>query len=254
MKKYIILLLVTAVGFSQNINEYKYAMVPAKFSFLKDENMYNLNILSKMYMEKYGFETYLDSDILPADFARSNCNKIFIDVVNSSSVFVTKLKVIIKNCSNTIIATSDIGTSNEKEYKVAYTQALRKAFDSFTVLKEHKYQPSEKSLGMIGEPAQTVVSKKKEDVLQEEINFKKETATGHMNVKQYNVVATKNGFNLITAVSDHKIFEIFKTSSNDVFIANRDNVMGVLIKKTDNWFFEYYDGNILKSELIKVDF
>ncbi len=232
MKKYIVLLLLfSAVCFAQNINEYKYATVPAKFSFLKEENQYNLNLLTKMYLQKYGFETYYNNETAPDDFVNSNCNKIFVDIVNNSNMFTTKLKVVIKDCKNNILISSEEGASREKEYKVAYNEALRMAFDNFSVLKVHKFQPLQKSLEMIGEPI-----------------------TNQMLIKKYNVVATKNGFNLITAESDNKFFQIFKTSSNDVFIGNRDNVSGVLIKKTDNWFFEYYQNDKLVSEKVEVKF
>ena len=154
MKKYIVLfLLFSTVVFAQNVNDYKYALMPSKFSFLKEENQYNLNLITKMYLQKYGFESYYDNETFSADFASINCNKIFIDVLNNSTMFSTKLKVVIKDCKNNILATSDEGTSREKEYRVAYNEALRMAFDNFGMLKTHKYQPSEKSIGTVGELA-----------------------------------------------------------------------------------------------------
>lgn len=237
MKKFLIVfLLFFSVAFAQNLNGYKYAMVPAKFTFFKEENMYNLNLLTKMYLQKYGFETYYNNETAPDEFVISNCNKIFIDVLENNNLFTTKLKVIVKDCKGNVLATSDEGTSREKENAVSYNLALRMALDNFGILKSHKYQPSEKSLGMIGEP------------------LRKEIVQSQMFSKQYNVIATENGYNLITVDADYKIFQIFKTTSNEIFIANRDSIFGVLIKKTDNWFFEYYDGSVLKSELIKVTF
>jgi hypothetical protein len=237
MKKFLVVfLLVSTFGVAQNLNSYKYAMVPTKFIFLKEENTYNLNMLTKMYLQKYGFETYYNNEAAPDEFVISNCNKIYIDVLENNNLFTTKLKVVVKDCKGTILATSEEGTSREKEYEVAYNLALRMAFDNFEILKTHKFQPTEKSLGMVGEP------------------LRKEIAQSQMFSKQYNVIATENGYNLITLESDYKIFQIFKTTSNEIFIANRDSIFGVLIKKTDNWFFEYYDGNELKSELIKVTF
>lgn len=255
MKKYIVLFLfASATGFCQNLNGYKYALVPSKFSFLKEENQYNLNLLTKMYLQKYDFETYYDNETYPTDFASSNCNKIFIQLVNNSNMFTTKLKVVIKDCKNNILATSEEGTSKDKEYNVAYNEALRMAFDNFGILKMHKFQASQKSLEMIGEPSQTSIETRKVDDLSKESNLKGKPTTNQMFVKKYNVVTTENGFNLITVDSDYKIFQIFKTTSNDVFIAKWDNVFGVLIKKTDGWFFEYYKENVLQSELIKVTF
>jgi hypothetical protein len=210
-------------------------------------------------MEKYGFETYLDSDIFPEDFASDNCNKVFVDVLNNSTMFITKVTVVLKDCKNNVLFTSEEGKSKEKEYKVAYNQALREAFNSFNKL-QHKYVKSEqtqKSLGMIGEPAQTnvaVTNQTKTSTVQDSKIRPKTEITSRMDFKEYSIVATENGFNLITPVSDYQIFQIFKTSSKDIFIAKRDLVSGVLIKKVDNWYFEYYDKNVLKSELIKLTF
>ena len=255
MKKIIVsFLLFSIVGVAQNLNDYKYAMVPAKFSFLKEENQYNLNLLTKMYIQKYGFETYFINEAAPDDFINSNCNKIFIEVLNNSNMFTTKLKVVVKDCKNNILATSEEGTSRDKEYNVAYNEAIRMAFDNFGILKMHKFQASQKSLGMSEESEQTSIETKKVDDLPKKINFRGEPATNQMFIRKYNVVAIENGFNLITVASDYKIFQIFKTTSNDVFIANRDNVSGILIKKADTWFFEYYQNNQFVSEKIVVKF
>ena len=237
MKKYlVILLMISFVGIAQNLNEYKYAILPSKFAFSKEENAHNLNTLSKMYLQKYGFETYFHNEAAPDEFILSYCNKIFVDVTENSTIFITKLKITIKDCKGNILATSEQGTSKEKEYRVAYNEALRMAFDNFSILKTHQYQTSQKSLGMIGEPLQ------------------KEIAQGQIAEKKYNVIATETGYNLITVASDYKIFQLFKTTSKDIYLAKRDSITGVLLKRDSNWFFEYYEGNVLKSEMINITF
>ena len=255
MKKYLVLfLLISFVGIAQNFNEYKYAILPSKFAFTKEENQYNLNLLTKMYLQKYGFETYYNNENAPDEFVNSNCNKIFIDVLENNNLFTTKLKVLVKDCKGNVLATSDEGISKEKEYNVAYNLALRMAFDNFLILKGHQFKPSQKSLGMIGEPANTVDKTDKVEVLQKEIIPQKELVQNQMFEKKYKAMSTKNGFNLIAVSSDYKIFQLFKTSSKDIFIVNRDSVSGVLLNRNDKWFFEYYEDNVLKSELINITF
>lgn len=237
MKKYLVLFLLSSfVGIAQNLNEYKYAILPSKFAFSKEENAHNLNAISKMYLQKYGFETYFHNEAAPDEFILSYCNKIFVDVTENSSIFITKLKITIKDCKGTILATSEQGTSKEKEYRVAYNEALRMAFDNFSLLKTHQFQPSQKSLGLIGEPIQ------------------KEIAQGQIVDKKYNVIATETGYNLIAVASDYKLFQLFKTTSNDIYLAKRDFISGVLLKRDSSWFFEYYEGTVLKSELINITF
>ena len=237
MKKYLVLFLLSSfVGIAQNLNEYKYAILPSKFAFSKEENAHNLNTLSKMYLQKYGFETYFHNEAAPDEFILSYCNKIFVDVTENSSIFITKLKITIKDCKGTILATSEQGTSKEKEYRVAYNEALRMAFDNFSILKTHQYQTSQKSLGMIGEPLQKAI------------------AQGQIVDKKYNVIATETGYNLIAVASDYKLFQLFKTTSNDIYLAKRDFISGVLLKRDSSWFFEYYEGTVLKSEMINITF
>ena len=136
MKKYflLILLFVSSFGFTQALNNYKYAIVPSKFGFLKETDQYRLNTFTKMFMEKYGFITYLDTDNQPKEVANENCNKVYVDVLSNGSLFTTKLTVVLKDCSNNIVFKSIEGKSREKVYQKAYNQALREAFDSFEKL------------------------------------------------------------------------------------------------------------------------
>jgi len=227
----------------ESLNEYQYALVPSKFSFQKENNQYQLNTLSKLFMEKYGFVTYLDSDNLPKDFVDYNCNKVYVDVVSNNSFFVTKLTIQLKDCKNTVLYSSPEGISRDKEYKVAYNEALRMAFNSFDVLKTYKFQPSNKSLGIIGErtPIQESVSKENPKA---EVSFSEP-----LFAKPFG-----NGFQLLTNNTNipQYVMTIFKTSSQDTYIASKGNVNGILIRKGIGWYFEYYKDNVLVSELISI--
>lgn len=248
MKKYIVLfLLFSAVGFAQDLNDYQYALVPSKFSFLKEENMYNLNVLSKLYMQKYGFESYLDNEKFPSDFANNNCSKIFIDVVNNSNMFTTKLSIVVKDCKNTILFKSEEGKSNEKEFKVAYTIALREAFDNFSVLKLHKYQPSQKSLGMIGEPSQKMQE-------EEPVKIEEKSNLPSYNASEWTYVVKKemNGY-LITDSANPKFYlQLLKTNNPLIFIGKSERGNGVVTIKNDHLIYEYYENNMLISMQLMV--
>ena len=230
MKKYIILLVVLAssFGFSQTINDYKYAIVPSKFSFLKEKNQYRLNLLTKLLMEKYGFVTFFDTDILPSEVAENNCNKVFVDVLSNGNMFVTKLSVVLKDCKNTILFTSLEGKSQEKDYLISYNQALREAFNSFEAL-HYKYNDSDVS--------------------------KISNTINDGNLSQIALFAQPivNGFQLIDS-TPKVIMKIYKTSSPICFIANKNNIQGVLISKDNQWFFEYLYNSNLVSEKVEVKF
>jgi hypothetical protein len=245
MKKHIILLLILAssLGFSQTINDYRYAIVPSKFSFLKEKDQYRLNTLTKLLMEKYGFVTFFDTDILPVEVAENNCNKVFVDVQNNGNMFMTKMSVVLKDCKNTILFTSVEGKSQEKECQIAYNQALREAFNSFNSL-GYKYN------GNNNFNSNSKVNAKESSNL-------KDSNLNEANIKVNDLVLfaqpIENGFQLIDA-TPKVIMKIYKTSSPVCFIANKGGIQGVLISKENEWFFEYFNNFKLVSDKVEVKF
>ena len=57
MKRFLLLIIffVYNLTVAQNINDYKYVIVPAKFDAFKEPNKYNLNVNTKLLLQKYGW-------------------------------------------------------------------------------------------------------------------------------------------------------------------------------------------------------
>jgi hypothetical protein len=237
---------VSVTAFSQSANDYKYAVVPSKFSFLKEADQYRLNTYTKMFMQKYGFETWFDNENIPAEIANSNCNKVYVDVIENNTMFITKLKVVLKDCTNKILYTSAEGQSREKDFKTAYTQALRDAFNSLELL-HHKYNGKNTS--------ETVVEK----IDTEPVDVKSIAAgnaaqiTILQNVKLA-AVTTKTGYELILmsdSEAGKKVMDLLKTSQKNSYIAVAPDHQGVLVNVEGNWLFEYYTaGKMVSQQLI----
>jgi hypothetical protein len=225
---FLLLFLATSLSFSQSVNDYKYAIVPSKFEFLKDKDQYRLNTLTKLLMEKYGFTTYFDTDIMPREVAETNCNKVYVEVQNIGNLFSTKLLVVLKDCKNEIIFTSAEGKSREKEYQVAYNQALREAFSSFDKL-----------------------------AIKEKVEDKPESISAYstMKIKDKSLFAQpiENGFQLIDT-TPKVILKIYKTSNPSCYIAYKDNIQGVLVNRDDQWLFEYFTNTKVVSEKMEIKF
>lgn len=239
MKKIaLLLLLVTAVNFAQELNQYKYVSVPAKFSFLKETNQYNLNVLSKMYMQQFGFETFFDTDEVPKDFLENNCNKIYFDVLENNNMFSTKLTVVLKDCQGKVLFTSKEGINKEKEYKVSYNLALREALNSMKTI-QYKYAGDK----LVEE--NKVVQETKNEVQNQLLNSENSVSS------QLFAQPISNGFQLIND-EPKVIYKIYKTSVKDLYIATKGNLQGVLISKNNEWFFEYYQNEKLVSEKVEV--
>ena len=229
--KYTILFLFLFIfnnGFSQTINDYKYAIVPSSFPFLKVSDQYRLNTLSKKFMEHYGFETYFDNEILPIELVNQKCNSVFVEVLENNTMFMTKVVVILKDCTNKVLFTSIEGKSREKEYSLAYNLAFREAFNSFLSV-NYKYNLSERQTNV-------------KPVLSIELQTMRLTAK-----------PIKNGFELFDETSS-LVFSILNTSKRDVFVVQKNFVPGILFFKDDTWFLEYYQQGVLISEKYEIKF
>jgi hypothetical protein len=242
MKKLAVILMLflcCIVTAQTSVNQYQYVIVPSRFNFVKLNDEFKLNTLTKMLLEKYGFKAFLNSEVLPTEISNTNCDKLYADVISSGNFIRTKLTVVLKDCNKNIVYQSAIGTSKEKEYRVAYTQALRAAFKSFDVLHYH-YSPLQKSSEI-----QKIVAADSMSV-----------AVNHSILKEEEILYAQpiaNGFQLVNA-SPKVIMKIFKTSNANTFSAVKGTIQGVLLRKDNQWFFEYYQEDKLISEKVNVKF
>ncbi|WP_136480178.1 hypothetical protein [Cognatitamlana onchidii] len=174
---------VTSMISQKSVNNYKYVIVPAKYDFLKEKDKYQLNSLSKFLFEKYGFTSLMEGDEYPEDLNFNRCLAMKSDVIKESGMFMTKLKVILKDCNEKEIFQSAVGSSREKEYKVAYNKALREAFKSIEGL-NYKYKPNDEILALGATAA--LVTKESEEIKQlkqqiQELEKEKETKIDSIN-------------------------------------------------------------------------
>lgn len=244
MKKQLLLLLLLAssVGFAQSLNDYKTVVVPLKFEFLKSENQYRMSTLSKMNLNKVGFDVYYSNQVIPNDINR--CAVLNYDIVKDNAFLATKLYVTFKDCYGKIVYQSEVGLSREKDFQLAYNDALNKAFASIYEL-EYQYNGGanavvEQKVEAIKQsvPA-TVVNTNNTIIDPNEVLFAQPLAGGN-----YQLIDSKPTV----------LMKIFKTSDANSFLAQKGTQQGVLVKKENQWFFEYYQNDQLVSEKINVKF
>jgi hypothetical protein len=232
-KKYtsIALLLFSIISFSQtSISDYQYALVPSKFKFLNDKNKYRLNATLKIFFEQKGYKTFLDDENQPEDFVKNNCNKIYVDLEENNTIFSTKLTVVIKDCKNAILLTSEMGTSRQKELSLAYNEALLTALKSI-----NKFSYQSKSSPV---PNPDLVVK----------------TNANNGITVYSEMqSVKNGFNFLNKETK-AVLSLYKTSSPYSFIAKSNNKNGIVFQKGEDWYFEYYQEDQLVSEKIDLKF
>lgn len=228
MKNIITVVLLFVAGLMYSQTAPKYAIIASKFGFQKTADQYGLNTLTKLFFVKMGSEVYFDNESLPADASDQPCNKIFVDVIENNSLLVSRVKVVIKDCRNNIIVTSEQGSSKEKDYKLAYTEALREALKSIDVAKINlTAKASPQPFAVVQQPK--TVTPVESQVL--------------------NAQPIPNGFQLVDN-TPKVVLRIFKTTETDVYVASDDTTNGVVFKDGPLYSYEYYlDGKLVKKQL-----
>ena len=234
MKKLFLLfvLLVSITAFSQSINDYQYVIVPIKYDFLKENDKYRLNTLTKLLFQKYGFKSYLSSEEIPKEVENSRCDMLYATVTEESNFMVTKLKILVKDCREKIIYETDFGKSRNKDFAAAYNEALREAGKSFDKL-NYKYTGKNNS-SIATESIKTIITETNSETY-------------------YFAQPIANGFQVIDN-EPKVIMKLYNTSLKNVFLAIRGAINGVLISNENQWVFEYYENGIIVSELLNLKF
>ncbi|WP_452222892.1 hypothetical protein [Lacinutrix chionoecetis] len=277
MKKTILLFLAilafSSVSAQQELNDYKYVIVPKTYDFLKEADQYRVNSLTQFLFEKYNFEAFMEGDILPSDYGRNNCLGLKADVLKKSTLFKTKLTLQLKNCKEEIIYTSPEGTSREKNFKVAYNEALRNAFENFENV-NYQYNPENAIKNTeatpLAEASQEEIKKLKDEIKilketknetkKEELPKKQETpvSINSKTVKEPSVAkntlysqATSNGF-LLLDKTPKVVYTILNSGKKDVFIVKDKEA--VIYKLNGKWVIAEVKGDDLQVKALDIKF
>ena len=254
IKFLLLVFLVSFMGFSQIINDYKAVIVPIKFEFSKEVNPYRLSTVTKANLTKAGFQSFYENEKLPEGFTE-RCDFLYADVKKESGFLISKLYVEFKDCYGKIVYTSEVGKSKEKDYETAYRESLNMAFISVNGL---HYKYSGKAITSTNRTAAAVTAPA---VM---VAAAPAPATNNLvvvapspDLKDPNLLyaqPTESGYQLIDK-TPKVVMKLLKTSQTNVFIAIKDNVQGSLILKEDGqWYFESYQNDKLVSEKIVVKF
>ena len=245
---------------NKNINTYKYVIVKDKFDFLKEADQYQTSSLTKFLFEKEGFTVFLANEKMPEELITNKCKALSVTVIDNSGMFSTKEIIELKDCYGTVIFTSDEGKSKSKQYRTAYHEAIREAFESIKKL-NYSYQPIKKEIQKnvkndipvaIEKPIVEVPLVKKDVV-----KVVKETVVNNTVINEelteevLYAQAKQNGFQLVNT-KPSVVFMILKTSKENIFIIKDKN--GILYLKDGIWVAEYYQNNQVVKEKYQIKF
>lgn len=224
----------------KSVDDYKYIVVPDSYDFLGENDLYQLNSLTKFLFNKYGFIAFMQKEKFPEDLSNYGCKALRADLKKESSLFQTKLIVELKDCKGKIIFTSAQGKSREKEYKPAYHEALRSAFVSIELLK-YKYK------GDVGSSAEYIVKDDNESNIPKKNEKKAVQVSEESNVITFHlddafiVFETRDyGYEIFKKESDLlSIGKAFKSSDKKSYLLQANDLSG-------HGFFDGYGNFVLE--------
>ncbi|HET8808953.1 MAG TPA: hypothetical protein VFM65_01660 [Flavobacteriaceae bacterium] len=241
MKKPISILLLLVIGFicstarAQDLNTYKYVIVPVKYDFLNEKDQYQLNSLTEFLLEKHGFTAILEGEKFPEDLLNNRCAALNVDVLSDSGFFsfVTRVKLILKNCNNQVVFESKQGKSRLKKRKFAYQEALRDAFSSVKAL---GYSYSGKQQMLVEKNSQKTIPI-------ENPKFKGEKTSLHFlkNGKEYELEKQEKSLVLKKMGNENPVAFLNETSTGS-FIFRSGKINGsAYFDDAGNLIVEYFD-------------
>lgn len=127
---------VAILFFTQNIvaqkdlSEYSYIVVPQQFDFQSKKDQYYINTLLRHLLNTNGFHAIyeIERGDLP------HCEGVFVTIEKLKAFLATKVVIKITDCNKQELFVSKEGKSKEKDYKEAYHEAIKKAFESIAAL------------------------------------------------------------------------------------------------------------------------
>ena len=218
----------------------------------------------------------MEGESYPDDLLKDRCLALNSNVIDDSSLFKTKLSVVLKDCNGRCGYTRNVGETREKDYSKAYQMALRNAFKSLETM-DYKYEPVKNNSKPENVVEKAVVAKTVTDVTQENktLNDKKviEKNTAEINNNTTSAVvassilkekesktetsnvlyaqAIKNGYQLVDS-TPKVVMILLETAIADTFIVKSDNA--IVYKEDGFWYISRNDGLKLETELINIKF
>ncbi len=110
----------------KSLSDYSYVIVSEQFEFQKEKDKYELNSLTKFLFNKYGFHAYFDREV-PSNVNR--CDGLWVEAEGTPGFIYTKAQLVIRDCNGFEVYRTIFGKSKVKDYKGAYYECVREAFE-----------------------------------------------------------------------------------------------------------------------------
>lgn len=294
-----IFILIIAISFSNmlrsqaQLNDYKYIIIPKHFETFKEENQYQTSTLIKFLLTERNFDVIYD-DELPQDLNSNRCLGLLAKLNDESSMFTTKTSISFKNCHGVEVFVTQEGKSKIKEFKSAYSEAIRNALKSLNGVNYRYTGKAEEQQTLTASFKNDVKSLKNKQVAEKlepkGINTEKverkapknqspmiiqEATTENQSYKNLEPVVSdvgssngtdvskdeeiwyaqeiSNGYQLVDSTPKIRM-KLFKSSNDNMYMAQSEGKSGMVYQKNGQWIFEYYEGESLVQKPLNIKF
>lgn len=276
----VLFLSIQSLSFSQEeVNNYKYVVVPNQFNFLNEPDKYQLNSLLTFLFDKYGYTAFMKGNDLPVDLRQNPCLGLIAELDEVKGGFLkTKVQISLLDCNDQVVYKSQIGESRIKDFSKAYHAAVRQAFETFQNF-DYDYEPLEEMVSSsvvhtnkspVDEVKAAAEIEKLKKLEPQESNtgddskligvFDKGLETN--SVKPQGTIASllnkplyvqpmDNGLQIVDT-EPKKVMFLLKTSLTDVY--NVEGKDALVYKKNGQWIYESQDPDSPKKLVIDLRF
>lgn len=274
-------------GLAQELDGFKYIIVPKKYDFQPAEDKFQLNSLTKFLFNKKGFTALMEGEKQPEELRANPCLGANVNVLESSGMLATRITIELSDCRNQVVFTSVEGKSRIKDLKKGHHDALRKAFRSiqeqeysFDKKKALQYDEPEKQIETVTEEKEvkevpspteesTAIQEPVAETIEEttakteslpsvtskveELEPSPESIKSTEALKKAVLYAQEieNGFQLVDSTPKIVFVALKAATENHYYLKNR---AGVLSKQGESWIAEYYDKGVLIKEVLNIKF
>jgi hypothetical protein len=211
--KFFSILVLVFLSFTSFAQQNKVIIISNKYEFQKEKNTYNINNMLKAILVSNNYQVFFEDEVLPVEIAQNRCKAFTGVLVDNSNMFLTKMKFQIRDCQNNMLFETAEVKTREKDIQNAYIETIGLLIQNKEVV----------------EPQ--VIESPKVSEFKTFLNCKMEEIFDGFHVTE---VRDSNNFVLLS---------MQKTKNSNVFIASRDNEIGIFTKTGNKGIFEYYIGD-----------
>lgn len=226
----------TSLYAQTDLNQYKYVSVPDRFDFMKTNDQFQMSSLTQFLLTKKGFTVLESIENYPSDLAANSCLLLDVNVEKIKGFLKTKLEVQFINCKKEVVFRSAIGISKEKDFKMAYHQAIRAAFDSMEVLNYNYEESAAIDISAPIETSTTVLPKPSVQTPSAPIVVASVDPVDLPELPKTLIVSRAYGYD-ITDANGRVLYSIYQTMEEGIFII--DKLPGIAYKRGKRWVREY---------------